>query len=318
MESIKVAYTYWFRQGSPVALGVFRAIMAGLIAINFCMISLFFQDWFSEKGYTPAWLSAYFLDNNVALTQNGKLNLTRVDLLYGITDYRILLAFNVIVITLAIMVSLGLFTRITSILLAIGVVTFHHRNSAILHGGDTVMRMCALYIAIAPSGAAFSLDRYFAVKAGKAPPVPPEISMWPQRLIAYNCSLLYFTTTWAKWFGVLWKSGAATWYPARLHEFDRFPVPGFFNQFPMVYVTTYGTLAVEFAMATLVWFKPLRKWVLLSGILLHGYIEYSMNIPLFSYLMISMYITYYEGDEVVGWWERVKARFGKKPSLEAA
>lgn len=180
------------------------------------------------------------------------------------------------------------------------------------------MRLSAMYLAIAPACAAFSLDRYFAVKAGRAPAQPPMVSLWPQRLIAYNCCLIYFTTTWAKWFGVLWKGGVATWYPARLHEFDRFPVPKFLNDFPMVYLTTYGTLAVEFALATLVWFKPLRKWVLLSGILLHGFIEYSMNIPLFGYLMTSLYLSFYEGEEIVGWWERMKARFAKKPIPEAA
>ncbi len=313
MESIKTAYNYWFKFGSPVAMGVFRAIMSGLIFINFCMISLFYQDWFSEKGYVPNWLAAFWLDKDVNLTANGQLRVPRIDLLYGVTDERVLWAFNIIVILAALLSSLGLFTRVSTIVLAIGVVSFHHRNAAILHGGDTVIRVCAIYMALAPSGAAFSLDRFFAVRAGRAPLIPPEVSLWPQRLIAYNCSLVYFTTTWAKWFGSLWKAGAATWYPARLHEFDRFPVPKFFNDFPMVYLTTYGTLAVEFALATLVWFKPLRKWILISGICLHMFIEYSMNIPLFSYLMITMYIAYYEGDEVVAWWEKVKARFAKKP-----
>jgi hypothetical protein len=135
--------------------------------------------------------------------------------------------------------------------------------------------------------------------------------MWPQRLIAYNLALLYFTTTWSKWFGGLWKSGDATWYPARLHEFDRFSVPDFVNQYPMVKVTTWGTLAVEFALGTLVFFKPLRKWVLLSGIALHMWIEYSMNIPLFAFLMTTSYIVFYDGEETAAWWDRLKARFAR-------
>ncbi len=65
-------------------------------------------------------------------------------------------------------------------------------------------------------------------------------------------------------------------------------------------------------MATLVWFAPLRKYVLLAGIGLHLFIEYSMNIPLFAFLMISMYVTYYEGEEVSAWWVQMKSRFGRK------
>ena len=318
MESIKILYAYWFKYGSPVTMGVFRAIMGGLTFINFAMISVYYSDWFSEKGYGPAWLGSLTVSKEVLFTSDGSVRLPRINLLYGVTDYRVLLAFNVFVLLAALLTCLGLFTRISSICLAIGVITLHHRNSSILHGGDTVVRIAAIYMAIAPSGAAFSLDRLIAVRRGLAPAIPPLVSMWPQRLIAYNCSLIYFTTTWAKWFGTLWKNGSATWYPARLHEFDRFPVPGFMNDFPMVYLTTWGTLGVEFALATLVWFKSLRKWVLLSGLMLHASIDYTMNIPLFGYLMATLYLSYYEGEEVVGWYERMKARFGKKPVAEAA
>jgi hypothetical protein len=79
----------------------------------------------------------------------------------------------------------------------------------------------------------------------------------------------------------------------------------------MVYVTTYGTLLTEFALATLVFIRPCRKWVLLAGVLMHGYIEYSMNIPLFSYLMISGYITFYDGEEVSAWAKKWSQRLSR-------
>ncbi len=318
MDSIRSLYNYWFKWGSPVTIGAFRAIMGGLTFINFLVIWPFLSDWVSEKGYLPSWQAATFLSKDVALNADGSVHIPRIDIIYGISDYRVLQVFYLVMVIAALMTCLGLFTRASSIVLALCVVSFHTRDSAILHGGDTVIRICSIYMAIAPSGAAFSLDRYFAVRAGRAPLIPPDVSLWPQRLIAYNCAIVYFTTTWAKWFGGLWKSGAATWYPARLHEFDRFPVPSFLNHFPMVKVMTWGTLLTEFALGTLVWFKPLRKWVLGAGILMHGYIEYSMNIPLFAYLMVTMYITYYEGEEVTAWWDRLRARYMKKPLPDAA
>lgn len=311
MESIKTLYRFWFKEGSPVTFGVFRAIMGGLIFIAFMMIGCYFFDWFPEFGYHPSWQGAQVLDKDVFLTSTGSLRLPRIDLIYGITDIRVLMGFYVVLLVSALFTCLGLFSRISSIVLALCVISFCHRYSALLAGYDTVMRVCAIYLAVGPAGAAFSLDRFFAVRAGKAPIIPPLVSMWPQRLVAYNCCLVYFTTTWAKWFGGLWKSGAATWYPARLHEFDRFPVPDFLNQFPVVRIATYSTLLVEFALGTLVWFKPLRKWVLLAGIGMHAYIDYTMNVPLFAYLMVSMYISYYEGEEVAAWFDRIKARFGK-------
>jgi hypothetical protein len=51
-------------------------------------------------------------------------------------------------------------------------------------------------------------------------------------------------------------------------------------------------LAVELAMATLVWVPRLRGLLLLLAVGLHLGIEYAMNIPLFSFLMIASYITF--------------------------
>jgi hypothetical protein len=77
----------------------------------------------------------------------------------------------------------------------------------------------------------------------------------------------------------------------------------------MVMATTYGTLFVELALATLVFHKPFRKWVLLAGLGLHGYIEYSMNIPLFAFVICAGYITFYSGEETKDWFLRLGGRF---------
>ncbi len=302
-EALRTLDRFWFGYGSPVTLGVFRAVMASLIGMNFLMMLPYWGSWFGERGYVPAWAGSRWISPGTDLYG---LNLPRWNPLNSITDDRVALAVYLLVIALAFATAIGWKTRLMSIGLAAGVVALHHRNALVLHGGDSVLRLGAIYLALAPSGAAFSVDAIRRSRRGEGPPAP--VSLWPQRLIQFNMALLYFTATWGKYFGVYWKSGLATWFPARLNEFKRFPVPGMFNELPFVYVTTWGTLAAEFALAVLVWFRPLRKWVLLSGLLLHGYIEYSMNIPLFSFLMMSLYIVWYDGEEVEGWWERLKAR----------
>jgi hypothetical protein len=158
---------------------------------------------------------------------------------------------------------------------------------------------------VSPSGAACSLDRIIALWKGRAASELPLISLWGQRLIQFQIALLYFTTIWWKWFGTYWKDGTATWYPARLHEFDRFWVPSFMEQQPFIGITTYGTVVVELAMGTLVFYKPLRKYVLISAVCMHGYIEYRFNIPLFAFTVTSAYIAFYEGEEVSAWIKRL-------------
>jgi hypothetical protein len=290
--------------------------MGGLVFINLLMILRDWGDWFSEHGYVPAWLGALYLKPGLALYSDPHAPLIpRLDILSGVTNSYVALAIYLATVVCAFLTCIGLWTRVSSILLAIGLVSLHHRNSLILHGGDTVMRVMVLYLAITPSGAACSVDRMIRLWKGKDSGAPVSISLWGQRLIMYNMALIYFTTTWLKWFGNLWKEGTATYFPAKLPEFFRFPYPSFLGEPPVTVVTTYGTLIVEFALATLVFYRPLRKWVLLAGIMLHGWIEYSMNIPLFSYLMVSMYVTFYEGEEVSAWFQRVGRRIGRFTAL---
>ncbi len=308
---------YWFGYGSPVSLGVFRILMGTLACVNLIVLAFDFDAWFTDKGFVTHETAARWAGKLNPITRvpwgdgwwQGNFPLPRLNLLSEITSTPLTAAFFAITLLAAILTTVGLWTRISSIVLAAGLVTLHHRNMIVLHGGDTVLRVMTLYLAIAPSGAACSLDRLIALWRGKADAQPRLVSMWPQRLITYNVAIVYFTTVWHKWFGERWRDGTATWYPARLDEFKRFPVPGFVNEMPFVKFATYGTLFMELALATLVFYKPLRKWVLLGGLLMHGYIEYSMNIPLFSFLITSAYVCFYEGEDVSAWAKRLGERF---------
>jgi len=299
---------YWFGYGSPTALGLLRICIASLTVAALLMLSINWDAWFSERGFIPIWLGDRFLGSRVSVGFGTNWTFPRISMLTGITDPHFAQAFYALTILAGILTAFGLWTRVSSIALALGVISIQHRNAAILHGGDTVMRLGCMYIAIASSGATCSVDRLIGLWKGKISEAPVLVSMWPQRLVTFNLALIYLTTTWLKWTGGMWQDGTATYYPARLAEFFRFPVPKFINEFPFVYFTTYGTLVVEFSLATLVFFRPLRKYVLLCGILMHAHIEYSMNIPLFSYLIVSTYICFYEGEEIAAWAGRIGER----------
>ncbi len=304
---------WWFGFGSPTSLGVYRILLATIVFLNLMMLTGDWGAWFGEDGFMPAWLGRNLLGGSVA-TGLG-FDLPRLSVAAGVTDPRLAVAFFAFTALMAVMTALGLVTRFSAFMLAICLVSLDHRNSSILHGGDTVMRVAVCYLAVSPCGRACSLDRLFRLRRGEETG-PEEVPLYGQRLVAFNVALIYFTTIWAKLFGEKWRNGTATWYPARLAEFYRFPVPKFANDLPMVYVTTYGTMAVEFSLATLVFFRPLRKYVLLAGVLLHAFIEYSMNIPLFSFLMISAYVCFFEGEEVADYCRRLGERLWPLMGLE--
>lgn len=298
---------FWFGKGSPTTLGVFRILMCSLTLINYLMISVDWANWFSERGFLPNWLERMWQGGSWVPFWGGpqsSLAIPRLNLLVAVTDDRISLAFYVFTLIVAFTATIGLFSRFSTIALAICVVTLTHRNETILHGGDTVIRVMCLYLAMAPCGRACSVDRLIRLWRGIETGEPIRVSLWAQRLIMYNMALIYFTTTWLKRSGNLWLNGTATYFPVRLGEFTRFPVPAFVNDVPFVKFTTYGTLLTEFCLGTLVFYRPARKYVLAAGIAMHAFIEYSMNIPLFAFLMISIYVNFYDGEEVAGWFQR--------------
>ena len=305
---------WWFGYGSPTSLGLFRILMGSLIFVNFLMLTGDWDAWYGERGFVPAWLGQNYL--GTATDTGLGFSLPRLDIVGGFVDPRLTVAFFTLTIVVAFTTALGLYTRISTFLLAVCVVSLHHRDSLILHGGDTVIRLMAIYLAVSPSGRACSLDRLFRLRRGEEGDEKIEAPVYGQRLVQFNVALIYFTTVWAKWFGPRWLDGTATWYPARLAEFYRFPVPGFLNDLPFVYVTTYGTMLVEFSLATLVFFRPLRKYVLLGGVMLHAFIEYAMNIPLFSFLMISCYVCHFDGEEVTAYCRRLGERLRPVLGLE--
>jgi hypothetical protein len=310
MKALRALDRYWFGYGSPTAIGVFRILIGTLALVNLLMIAIDFDAWFTERGFVPQRIATQWIQpvERTFLLSGQEWTLPfsvpRLNLLSGVTDTSVALAFYALVTLAALFTALGLWTRVSTILLAIGIVTLHHRNALILHGGDSVLRICVLYLAIAPSGASCSLDRVLGLWRGKIEPAPALVSMWPQRLIAVNLALIYLTSTWHKSFGHFWRDGTAAWYPARLNEFVRFPYPSFVKEFPLVYVETYGTLVTQFAIATLAFYKPLRKYVLFAGLLMHGFIEYTMNVPLFAFMICSMYVVFYEGEEIQAWARR--------------
>ncbi|MHB8635528.1 MAG: HTTM domain-containing protein [Fimbriimonadaceae bacterium] len=305
---------YWFAAGSATTIGVFRILLGFANLANLLLILPFFDAWYTERGFTPLAVTDryngliardfYFLNYRFVLPFSPP----RIDVFSNVTNSTLFLAMYWVLILAALLTMLGLWTRFSSIVLAIGIVSLQHRNGIILHGGDTVVRLGAIYMAIAPSGKACSLDRLIGLWKGRLRPGPVTISVWPQRIIAFNLALIYFTTWWAKMDGDRWRNGTAAWFPAHLNEFSRFWIPPIMRAPWLTPFLTYATVATELALGTIVFWRPARKWVLLAGLLMHGWIEYSMNIPLFALSMCSFYVAFYEGAEVTAWARRVGER----------
>jgi predicted DCC family thiol-disulfide oxidoreductase YuxK len=294
---------FFFEPASPLPIGIYRFLLGFLLLLNYALMYPDLLVWFGQRGVlTP--------QNGVKLSGGAGLNLLKF-LPPSDTWIYIFFGFSCLVVFL---LMIGLFTRASAILVFVTLVTVHHRNPLILNSGDSFLRIASFFIIFSHAGAAFSADRLIRLVRGKESGLPQPRAPWAMRMIQLQLAFLYFYAFVWKMMGDMWTSGTAVYYTSRLMDFWRFPVPYIFEHMWTIKLWTWSTLVLEFALGVLVWIKEFRYWVLLGGVLLHAGIDYSMNIPLFGFIMCTAYITFVEPADLQRFWQIVTARVNKRIS----
>ncbi|HEX5324437.1 MAG TPA: HTTM domain-containing protein [Capsulimonadaceae bacterium] len=315
---------FWFKPRPSGPLGLYR-VLFGLLVLSWCALlapDLF--TWYSERGVMP--LKALHAFNPGSYPYE-------LDLLRHVTDPRAIVALFAVLSVAALFLTIGFCTRTSTIVTWVLLLTFQHRNEIILNSGDIFMRIMCFYLMFAPAGASCSVDRLIRIWRGKeSAGDPPLITPWAQRLIQVQISIVYLATVLGKATGPFWQNGTAVYYPLHMKEMQRFWLPflgstsGDTFHMVLLNLLTYGTMAVELSMATLIWVPRLRGYVLAAGTALHVGIEYMMNIPLFSALMITSYVNFVPNawiERFVAFWTRVlwrsevTIRYAERGSLPA-
>ncbi|MEU2675675.1 HTTM domain-containing protein [Streptomyces sp. NPDC007107] len=208
----------------------------------------------------------------------------------------------------SVLFTLGWRTRITSILFAVVVVSFHARAIFMTDGGDNLILLMALYLVLTACGRRWSLDarrtRRALARAGTAPPRPRR-SFWLRELndvrvtlttAVHNCGLfviaaqvclLYGAAGLYKVQGASWGGGTAIHYVLNLDLFQPWPaLSHLVDQYPtVVAVASYVTVLLQVAFP-FVLFGRLKYPVLAMLLGMHIGIAVLMGLPLFSGAMI--------------------------------
>jgi uncharacterized membrane protein YphA (DoxX/SURF4 family) len=236
-----------------------------------------------------------------------------------------LLATYLALFVAALMLLVGLKTRLAAVVVFIGLMALTRRNVWVLDSGDPLIRSIAFFLMLAPSGAALSLDRRFAARRGRAEPGPfPLRAPWALRLMQIQLSVLYLSAVWFKVGGETWRDGTAVSYALRIENLQRFPLPDALTTSELASnVLTFGTLAVELALGLLVWNRRLRPWVLLAGVGLHLGIDYAIRVGFFSYAILVLYLAFVPPETMDRWLLALRSRLDRlrrrrAPGTEAA
>ena len=282
ISSIAAAWNaFFFAPQSPVPIALFRIVYGALVMATLLLLR---PDWLAWYG-THAWVS---LSTMQQMEPGTRLNLFAV---IPPNDGWIEALFWVFLGS-ALLLTIGFLTRLNSVIVFLCLTSIHQRNLFITHGGDTFLRVVGFFLIFAPAGAAFSID--CLLRAGQV----KEYGPWAQRMIQIQLALLYFSAFWSKAQGDPWVQGTALFYVYHLDEFHRFPLPSWFLQPIVLKVGCWAALALEFSLGVLIWVRELRYYLLALGLLFHLCLEYSLNIPLFEWDVLSAYVLFIDAADI--------------------
>lgn len=277
--------SFWFAPESPVSVAVFR-ILFGLLVLQF--------GWFMSGELQ------WMLGPKAVVSQaaNDVFNATpRINLFTWIpqSDAAVNLVWLGFIIAAACL-TLGLFTRVSAVLVYLVLISCDARNSFIFTGADNMLRVLSFLLMFSQCGAMLSLDRLLAVwltrKPRLGPPAPS--SPWALRLIQVQIALCYWAAFSSKINGWTWVDGSAVFYVTHIIEENKYGIPFVYDHLWTCQLLSWFTLVIEFALAVLIWIKELRLPLILLGIPFHLALDYTLIIPQFQFVMIASLISFVE------------------------
>jgi hypothetical protein len=288
---------FFFAEQSPVPLALFRIVYGLLVIMTILLLK---ADWISWYGH-HAWMS---LDTMRELESGVRLNLFTL----LPKDDRWIIALFWIFLASAALLTVGFLSRLNSIVVYLCLASIQQRNLYIIHGGDTFLRVAGFFLIFAPAGAALSVDRLVRVWRGREQSELPARRPWAQRMIQIELSLVYVATFCWKLKGTAWMEGSALFYIFHVFELQRFPLPDWLLQPGILKLGTWSAMALEFSLGTLIWIRRIRYKVLAAGLLFHLSLEYSLNIPMFQWDVMSAYLLFIDARDLQRAWNWICVR----------
>lgn len=206
--------------------------------------------------------------------------------------------------------TLGLWSRVTSVLSFLILVSYAYRVPVALFGLDQINAMLTMYLMVGPCGARFSLDRWWKnrhkdgsaeVDASSERSVAANISL---RLIQIHMCVIYFFAGIGKLQGNSWWNGEAMWQSFANLEYQSFDMIWLANYPKLIDLMTHTTVLWEISFCMLVWRPLARPVVLLLGVFLHLGIGAFMGMWTFALIMMIGLSSFLPTDLVAQWMTR--------------
>lgn len=185
-------------------------------------------------------------------------------------------------------------------------------------GFDQLMTSTSFLLIFLPSERALSLDnlrfklRYSTPEKHYEP--PREVSVLAYTLpVAISLGLLYFDSGLHKLSSEFWRNGLGPWLPPTMpYYMSALDMSPLLNIKPLEMFIGYTIIVFQFLFLPLLWFRPFRVPLMLTGAAFHTGIILSLNIYPFGFAMLVHYLLM----TPFAWWRALRGKLRlKQPAL---
>jgi hypothetical protein len=188
-----------------------------------------------------------------------------------------------------ILMTLGFRTSISVPLALVALLVQLSWNFLPLSGAHQAMQGLLFCLIWADCGRVWSVDAWLARRRRDASAGAALTSIAPLRLIRYQVALVYLASGLWKLYSPTWRDGTAVHYVLNNNVFHRFPesLPAGWDV--LATMATYATLGWELLFAFMLLFAPMRRIVLVLGVLIHLGMLSLIEIGPFHFVMLAAY-----------------------------
>jgi len=277
-------------------LFVMRAAF-GLIAIFYYLRLLpYVQVFFGPAGVNGHDTARRWPGFPMAVTEN----LEHFALLLRVADPSVVWLLYGLLLMAALLFTLGLFTRVAGVLLAVLHAIFASHQPSISGGWVKLYPLLVLYLTLAPSGAAWSLDAWRKRRRDPTHRPSSVFSPWALRLLQVHVIAMYATAGWPRLVNQAWLRGETVFHAAADTRYGRWDL-NWHTLHPLLSLCTYCALVLEPAATLLLPWRVTRRWCALALIALHLGIEVIADVGMWGFMMTAAVWAFLPDD----WFRRV-------------
>lgn len=266
---------FWFQPADPATLCVIRVLAGLMLLYSHAVWTLDLNAFFGEHSWLTRDVLAQMSDGSYSWS-----------LLSWCRTPAALWAVHVVALTTFALLTVGLWTRIVSVLAFVFTVSYAYRSPGSLYGLDQVNGMLSLYVMLGPSGAKYSMDAWRADRAGHLIDQPSVLANVAVRLIQSHLCVIYLFAGLSKLQGPTWWNGLAFWGGIANQEYQTLDLTWLADWPLIINFMTHVTVAWELSYCVLIWNRWTRPLMLICGIGLHLGIILALGMPTFGLAML--------------------------------